>query len=438
VETRAPQTITVKAATFTEVRSLYRSLGQPEADRDAMLERVEAEGLTLDAVRAAVLDSLAAKDEQVETRSHVTITRDERDTTRSLVENALMHRFDSNIKLEDGARQFMGLRLLELGTELARRNGIDTLGMGVHERAGNVLGLNTRSGGLHSTSDFPFILANVANKTLRAGYNNAPRTFLPFCRRNTTTDFKTMSRNQLGSAPKLNLVGENGEFTYGTIGEGREQYSLGTYGRIVGITRQAIINDDLDAFTRVPSLMGFAAANLESDIVYGILTGNPAMADGFNLFSTDHDNFQGTGSAPDVSTIGAAMVAIGSQTGLDSDDVTYLNLMGRYIIGGWQTHTVRAQYTSSAFQPTAQSGTNPYTGLVPITEARITDTSWYVAASPDQVDTIEYAYLAGSEGVYTETRIGFEVDGVEIKARHDFAAKAIDHRGLYRNDGAGN
>ena len=40
------------------------------------------------------------------------------------------------------------------------------------------------------------------------------------------------------------------------------------------------------------------------------------------------------------------------------------------------------------------------------------------------------------EGVYIETRQGFEVDGVEIKARLDFAAAAIDHRGLQKNTAA--
>jgi hypothetical protein len=32
--------------------------------------------------------------------------------------------------------------------------------------------------------------------------------------------------------------------------------------------------------------------------------------------------------------------------------------------------------------------------------------------------------------------MGFEVDGMEIKARHDFAAKALDFRGLFKNAGA--
>ena len=60
----------------------------------------------------------------------------------------------------------------------------------------------------------------------------------------------------------------------------------------------------------------------------------------------------------------------------------------------------------------------------------------YLAASPNQIDTIEYAYLEGQQGTYIETRNGFDVDGVEIKCRLDFGAKAIDWRGLYKNPGA--
>ena len=49
-------------------------------------------------------------------------------------------------------------------------------------------------------------------------------------------------------------------------------------------------------------------------------------------------------------------------------------------------------------------------------------TNWFMAVDPSQIDTIEYCYLEGQQGVYIETRQGFEVDGVEIKARLDFAA----------------
>jgi hypothetical protein len=55
---------------------------------------------------------------------------------------------------------------------------------------------------------------------------------------------------------------------------------------------------------------------------------------------------------------------------------------------------------------------------------------WLVVADPAQIDTIEYCFLEGQEGVYFETRQGFEVDGVEMKARMDFAAAAIEQRGM--------
>ena len=50
------------------------------------------------------------------------------------------------------------------------------------------------------------------------------------------------------------------------------------------------------------------------------------------------------------------------------------------------------------------------------------------------IDTVEYCYLEGEEGVHSEVKNGWEIDGIEIKARLDFAAKAIDHRGLIRCD----
>ena len=62
---------------------------------------------------------------------------------------------------------------------------------------------------LHTTSDFPAILAAVTNKTLRDAYEAAPRTFPPIARRATAADFKDMHRLQLGEAPQLEKVNES-------------------------------------------------------------------------------------------------------------------------------------------------------------------------------------------------------------------------------------
>ena len=91
----------------------------------------------------------------------------------------------------------------------------------------------------------------------------------------------------------------------------------------------------------------------------------------------------------------------------------------------------------SAIQATAIDDVNPFAKLALIVEPRLTDpTRWYVVADPAQVDGLEYAHLAGAPGPQTETRAGFEVDGVEVKVRDDFGAGFVDWRGWYTNAGS--
>ena len=398
-------------------------------------------GVTLDAARGAVLDRLAEGD-VIGTRTGATVPAAARDTGateiayRDAVTDALMHRHAPGLhQLTEAAREFRGLNLLDMARHALERRGISTRGMSRMELAAEAL--QKRAGpGYHSSADFPFILANVANKTLRSAYDSTPRTFTAWARQATITDFRPVQRTQLAGAPDLLRVPESGEFTYGTMGEGREVYALLTYGRIIGITRQTLINDDLDAFTRIPSAFGASAADLESDLVYSILTSNPLMSDGVALFNSGHGNL-GTAGAISETTLAEAYRLFGNQRGLEARQIS---VQPRYLITPPGTRSVEARKNVTATTPNAVAGVNAFAGrLEPIEEPRLIPAAgadpWFLAADPNRIDTVEYAYLDGSNGVYTETRMGFEVDGMEIKARHDFASKAIDWRGLYRNAG---
>jgi hypothetical protein len=398
-------------------------------------------GVSLDAARGAVLDRLAEGD-TVGTRTGATVPAAARDTGaneiayRDAVTDALMHRHSPGLhQLTEAAREFRGLNLLDMARHALERRGISTRGMSRMELATEAL--QKRAGpGYHSSADFPFILANVANKTLRSAYDSTPRTFTAWARQATITDFRPVQRTQLAGAPDLLRVPESGEFTYGTMGEGREVYALLTYGRIIGITRQTLINDDLDAFTRIPSAFGASAADLESDLVYSILTSNPLMGDGVALFNAGHGNL-GTAGAISETTLAEAYRLFGNQRGLEARQIS---VQPRYLITPPGSRSVEARKNVTATTPNAVAGVNAFAGrLEPIEEPRLIPAAgadpWFLAADPNRIDTVEYAYLDGSNGVYTETRMGFEVDGMEIKARHDFASKAIDWRGLYRNAG---
>jgi hypothetical protein len=174
-------------------------------------------------------------------------------------------------------------------------------------------------------------------------------------------------------------------------------------------------------------------------VVWGINTANPAMADGNALFHTTHKNLAGTGAALDVGSVGAARAAMAKQTGLDKK--TVLNVRPAFLIVPASLELKAEQLVAQNLVPAATSSVVPQSirTLAPISEPRLdaaSESAWYLAASPNQIDTIEYAYLEGQQGAYIETRNGFDVDGVEIKCRLDFGAKAIDWRGLYKNPGA--
>ncbi len=405
----------------TEIRTLVRSQGL----EDAVAEDLITKRTAIEEARKIVLDKLAARSEAAPIRSNVRITQDEKDTRMAALESALMHRFSPGQNtLSEAGRQFRGMSLLEIAREFV---GSDARGLNKLELAGRAL---------HSTSDFSSVLANVASKTLRQGYADTKRSFQPFCRQVTLPDFKAIQRTALSNGPSLKQVVEGGEYEYGSFTDGAETYRLFTYGRIVGITREAIINDDLDAFTRIPQKMAAAASRLENRMVYDILLQNPVMSDGTALFHANHGNL--INNLINVAGMTALRKGMRIQTDTSGEDA--LNLELKYLIVPASQEGTALQL-KSAITPNDTTKVNPYSNTFEIITEGYLDTvdptSYYGAIDPSQGDTIEYAYLEGEAGPYVESREGFNRDGLEIKVRHDFAAKAIDWRGLSKSTNNG-
>lgn len=420
------ETIAAERTRAANIRTAVRSANLDADYADELINN----GVSVDAAREAVLNKLAERSAaaNVTSRGSIETVVDETETRREMMVEALLHRANPNHKLVDGARQYAGLSMLELARDCLEVRGIKTRGMERLQIAGRAF---------EGTSDLPSVLANVANKSLRKAYESAPRTFTPWARQTSAADFKSISRANLSDAPALELVNENGEFKRGAVTDGKETYQLATVGKIIGLTRQSVINDDLGAFTRLPAMFAMAAANYESDTVYSILTANAALSDGVALFHATHANLTGTGTAISVDSLGVARASMRKQT---TPKGAVMNLQPKFLIVPAAKETLAAQLTSQAYVSAKSADINPFAGaLQVISEARLdanSTTAWYLVADNAQIDTIEYCYLEGQNGVYIETRQGFEVDGMEIKARLDFAAKAIDHRGVYKNVGA--
>lgn len=396
-------------------------------------------GTDLDTFRLALIDHIADAANAVRIFPHVQMGGLDATETRRTALIEFIDARGNSAPVPEKSREYRGMSLIDMAREVLSWEGVSTRGLTPPEIA---------SRALMATSDFPNILAAGANKQLLAGYTAAPQTFRGWARRMTLSDFKTRNLLRLGMNPQLKKVNEAGEFKHGSITEGKESISLATYGIIVGFTRQLLINDDLSALTDVPRRFGNSASTLESDLVYGKLLANPALnTDSKAVFHTDHNNISAVNAAPSVTTISTGRVAMAKQKDLDA--VTVLNLAPNFILVPPELETTAAQL-QAGFYPATSANVVPefVRQLQPISEARLSvgisnadigitvsgsASAWYLAASPGQVDTIIYAVLDGQEAPFIDQRLGFDIDGIEIKCRHDFGCAAADYRGLYRN-----
>ena len=369
-------------------------------------------------------------------RPHIQLIADEGDKLRDAVSNALLSRVDPQIKLTDGGRQYRGMSVMEMARAYINdSNGVRLRDLSKVDMAHVALGM-TRAAGMQSTSDFPLLLANLASQRMRSTYAATVQTWKPIAKQNNASDLKERTIVTLSGMPEMLQVIEGAEYTYAKFGEAKEKYALAKYGRVVAFTEEMMINDSLGAFTNLADHFGRSAANLESDIVWGVFTSNPAMGDGVALFHANHGNLSAAGGAIAEATLDAAEQAMGAQTDAAGKAA---NIRAKFLVVP-PTHQLTAKKMLTAVTAGKTGDVNVYSNAMDlIVEQRLKPAAgavpWYMAADPNNWDVIEYAYLDGEEGVKTTTRVGFEVDGLEVKGRLFFAAKAMDWRGVYKNVG---
>lgn len=390
-----------------------------------------SEGVASDAVRAVLLEKLASRNANVASSRPAEIVRDESETRFSAMVEAVAHRANARLhKLSDNGRRFMSHSLADLARELTGKTGS---AMAVVTDA-----LTNRA--YMSTSSFPNLLEDIQTKTLRAEIEAQVGSFEPFVRRSTLPDFKTASRARLGDMQDLIEMPEGAEFTIGESSDSREPIRLRTFGRKVGLSRQAIINDDLDAFSRFPTQFVTKLRNLEANLVYSILVNNANMSDGIALFNRPgHGNRSNANTVINVANLGLAIADFRTQV---SETGMPLNIFPRFLVVPPALESVARQFVT-ALTPAASANVNPYQGVFDvIVDARLqllaggSVTRWFLIADPSQIDTIELASLAGGESVNLDRMDDPNSLGVWWNAYADRGAAPIDWRGMFDNLGA--
>jgi len=388
---------------------------------------------TPDAFTAVTLAKLA---EGVEPTAGATTTRvsageDQRDKYRTGVGAVLAHRM--GLGQDDRANPFRGQTLAQIAAaslDAGRRGGLTA-----SEIASRVLAA-------HTSSDFPYLLQDAANKSLQAAYGAYPSTWQQICATGSVSDFKTINLVRLGSFNSLDTIPEGAEYTAGTISEEREQLTAATKGKFIRLTRQMIVNDDLSGFARMAGMLGRAAARTVNKDVYAVLNANGNLANGRAIFNTTDGNLASSGAAVSIFTLSGARAAMRKQTDPSGHD--YLNILPRTLLVPVAKEDHAREVVSSDYDTdtTASRKRNPIQDWGPLTVVSdpyldaSSATAWYLIADPMDAPLLEVRFLDGTQTPFIDDTEEFMTDAIQWKVRLDYGVAANDRRGGYKNAGA--
>lgn len=315
-----------------------------------------------------------------------------------------------------------------------------------------------------TTMNLATIFEDSGYKTLWAAYDGVETTWEQIAKVVTVTDFKTHNIYRLGSSGAYRLVGVDGELETAGWTEDKYTHAADTYGKIVGLDRKHLINDDMGAFSRIMVDLGIESAKTKEELVWLMLLGNLAT-----LFPTNgsRKNYI-SGANSNLSVEGLSQMEALWQTQVDAD-ASPMTIPPAKIIVGTNNKTIARQLYNQqrieippAFTDTQRQFTdNPHKGLYPVVvspyinntaiKQRVsklnkgaaipgqTQTGWFMSADPNNPvgATLLVSLLNGNRRPTLESAdMAFDRLGMLWRAYDDFGVDEGDYRFMAFSKGA--
>ncbi len=414
---------------YTGITTACRAAGMTNAFADDLISR----GVPIDQARELILNELSAgSDVQRVSGLHshdndirASVTRDGGATLRDGLIEAMTHRISLGAApIRGPGEQFRGASCVDMARSFLESRG-ERLGW---TSPGKIIKRAM------STSDYPLLLADATGKALLAMWPTLRSPLVVLTHPDNAADFRVQRRLRPGEFPQLKKVGELAEYTDGTFGETEETWKIDKYGRILGLSYEAQVNDDLDAFGRATRSITLAASTFEGQLLAKAITSNPDMADGDPVFHANHGNLI---TDADFGTAGLskARTAMRLQKGVDG--VTPLNIAPQFILVPAALETTAEQIVSEIYPAEVEASNASFRRLTVVTDAlldAVSEVDTYVFSSPSAAPSLVLGYRDGNTAPFVETQQGFRVDALEIKVRHEVGVGWIDYRGACKID----
>lgn len=390
---------------------------------------------------------------------HVSPGADEAEKFLDGATSAILARIGSDVYDKDGkhdklpkvdaSNPFRGFSLYDLAAESVARMGINMRGMNrsvivaiaFGKRPEHVLGAAG-----HSRSDFPTLLENVMHKLLLIAYQGTEVTWPAICRIGDLNDFRAHNRYRVGTFSDIQEVNELGNYVQGTIPDAeKEVIQAKRKGRLLVVSRELIVNDDLQGISDMARGMGRAANRTVDKDVYALFALNggtgPTMGDGTVLFHTvNHKNIANSAGAPTVTIVDLMRVEMASQ--MDPAGNDYVGIRPAIALAPLSIGSTLRVLNESQYDPDAANKLqrpNVVRGIFSqvVDTPRLTGNAWYMLASPSEEPVFEVGFLGGAREPRMDQQIDFNSDSLTWKVVHEYGVAAVGWRGINKNTGAG-
>lgn len=391
------------------------------------------EGKSVEEVRSIILNKIKTERAAIAAGNVQIKGEAEQDKIRAAAVDGLLLR-GSMIAEKDAnesANEFRGMSMRDLAIDCLEREGVSK----AHRLSDEELFKRA----VTPDSQFTAIVDNTVKKSMATAYKAAEPTFDKWCGIGSNPDFKEAKNYQLSEAGELLPLSQNGEIKFDEMKDNGVGKKVLTYARGFGFTRQALINDDLGILTKVPAAYVRAALRGRNKLVYKVLAGNDNIYDGKKLFHADHNNL-GTAGALSVTTVAEATKLMRKQKNLRGKET--LNIKPEFLIVPAALEAKAGQLLVSTADPAGNNSgvaniyRNAFTLIVDAELDDYSETAYYFAANPADIDTIEVTYLNGNQQPILESQVGFDYVGIKWRILDDFGVTALDYRGLAKNAGA--
>ncbi|HEU0169056.1 MAG TPA: Mu-like prophage major head subunit gpT family protein [Chloroflexota bacterium] len=294
-----------------------------------------------------------------------------------------------------------------------------------------------------TTSSFGFLLGTSMNKRLLKEYQAWPNEWVKFASVVPIKDFKQQDRIRLASFGSLPVVAEDSAYTTVSLSDTRAIYRASKYGQIVAVSREVIVNDDLQAIRQIPQKLAVAAAYTLAEFVYGFLSGGRAtnIYDGNLLFDAAAGPYN-HGHNRRVDALATAGLTTGITTMKEQTNMAgkRIGLKPSFLVVPPELEFTALQLIKSGGLPGGnQNDINPVMGYCEvIVSPQLANTlEWYLIADPRMVDTVEVGFVGGQVNpvllVQDQPLFGlnFTQDVISYKVRHEYGGAVVDYRGFY-------